>query len=249
MSVFGNYSNYYDLLYKDKDYEGEAKYISKIIKKYNPSTIDILDLGCGTGRHDCIFADIGYKVTGVDLSSSMIDIAKKRGQNNVDFYCKNICDVKLNKTFDAVISLFHVMSYQIDNENLLKVLKNAHEHLNQDGIFIFDCWYGPAVLTDRPEVRIKRLEDKNIKVYRIAEPVMHPNENIVDVNYDVLIENKSTGKIEEIKETHRMRYLFKPEILYLLDKVGFKLIDSFEFMTDKNPGFDTWGVCFVIKKI
>lgn len=116
------------------------------------------------------------------------------------------------------------------------------------GVFIFDCWYGPAVLTDRPVVRIKRLEDDDIEVTRIAEPKIHENKNIVDVNYNIFIKNKATGIAEELKETHRMRYLFKPEIDFLFEQAGFKLVESVEWMTGREPGFDTWGVCFVGKR-
>ena len=52
MSVFGdNYSRYYNLLYSDKDYLGESRYIDGLIQKYSPGAKNVLDLGCGTGRH------------------------------------------------------------------------------------------------------------------------------------------------------------------------------------------------------
>lgn len=104
------------------------------------------------------------------------------------------------------------------------------------------------MLTDRPVVRVKRLEDEAIQVTRIAEPETHANENIVDVNYRVFIRNKATGIVEELKETHRMRYLFKPEIDFLFEQAGFESVDIFEWMTGRTPGFDTWGVCCVGQK-
>ena len=45
------------------------------------------------------------------------------------------------------------------NADLLAAFATAREHLNPGGVFIFDCWYGPAVLAERPSVRIKRMED------------------------------------------------------------------------------------------
>ena len=43
--------DYYNLFYKDKDYELEAKYISNKIQEYRPGSNSILELGCGTGKH------------------------------------------------------------------------------------------------------------------------------------------------------------------------------------------------------
>ena len=127
----------------------------------------------------------------------------------------DVRSVRTGETYDAVISLFHVMSYQTTNADLEAALATAAAHLQPGGLFLFDFWYGPAVLTQQPEVRVKRLEDEEIKVTRIAEPVMRVNENVVEVNYTVFIEVKSTGQMEQVQETHRMRYWFLPELAYL----------------------------------
>jgi SAM-dependent methyltransferase len=155
--------------------------------------------------------------------------------------CCKASEFNFNKKFDIITALFHVMSYQTQTEELEKVFENAARHLAQGGgIFLFDFWYGPAVLSDPPVVRIKRLENEDMKITRIAEPVMHYNENIVDVNYEMIIEDKKTYIADKIKETHRMRYLFLPEIEFFLNKAGLKVIDSSCWMQDKPLSADTW---------
>ena len=89
------------------------------------------------------------------------------------------------------------------------------------------------------------MEDNTTSVVRIAEPVMHPNENLVDVNYQIFIRKKSCSRIEVLQESHRMRYLFRPEIEWFLNNSELKLVDCFEWITGRQPGLDTWGVCFV----
>jgi hypothetical protein len=64
----------------------------------------------------------------------------------------------------------------------------------------------------------------------------------VDVNYQVFIKEKNTGAVEELQETHKMRYLFKPEVNLLFADSQLKLIECREWMTKREPGFDTWGV-------
>lgn len=92
------------------------------------------------------------------------------------------------------------------------------------------------------------MENQNVKVIRIAEPVMRENENIVEVHYDVFVENKADKTIYEIREKHVMRYFFKDEIERFLRDAGFSLLDSFEFMTGNSLSKDTWGSCFVARK-
>ena len=37
MPVFGDYSDYYDLLYNEKDYRGEVEYVESLIEHYHPT--------------------------------------------------------------------------------------------------------------------------------------------------------------------------------------------------------------------
>ena len=253
MSVFGAYSRYYNLLYKDKDYAGEAEYLHNLIGMHEPGTASILNLGCGTGRHDLLLAQMGYEVTGIDQSEGMLAIANSQLSvldsqlPLLSFKQGDIRTIRLNTTFDVVTALFHVMSYQATNDDLRAAFATARAHLKPGGIFIFDCWYGPAVLSDRPVVRVKRLEDETTFITRIAEPVMHPDDNIVDVNYQVLIRDKVSNEVEEVRESHRMRYLFRPEIGQLLGEAGLDIVEASEWLTGRQPGFDTWGVCFVMR--
>jgi len=253
MSVFGAYSRYYNLLYRDKDYAGEARYVGSLIRKHLPDAMSILDLGCGTGRHDLLLAGMGYEVTGVDRSEEMLAIATaQRTSHNghpstLNFVNGDIRTVRLGTSFDVVISLFHVLSYQITNDDLETAFATARAHLKPGGIFIFDCWYGPAVLTDRPVVRVKRLEDETTSVVRIAKPVLYPNENLVDVNYQVFVKDRTTGVVEDLRETHRMRYLFLPELEQFMAMNNLCMVEHAEWMTGKEPGLDTWGVCFVAR--
>jgi len=208
-------------------------------------------MGCGTGKHAELFCDKGYKVHGIDLSVDMLKIAETRRigkEDKLSFSHSNIYELNLDQKFDVVVSLFHVMSYQNSNEELIKAFEVAKNHLNNDGVFIFDFWYGPAVLSDKPVTRIKRLEDERIKVTRLAEPVLHAGKNIVDVNYDVFIEDKVSKEVVEKKELHKMRYFFDTELEMVCEKVGLTSVNKFEWMSNKNPDFNSWNVVWIVKK-
>ena len=256
MSIFGNYAHYYDLLYRDKDYVGESKFIHRLIQRYVNHAQNILELGCGTGNHAALLAKEGYNIHGVDYSQEMLQKAESRLSqlpsnltSRLKFSHGDIRQVKLNQIFDVVLSLFHVISYQNTNEDLLKAFTTVKKHLKPGGIFIFDVWYGPAVLTERPTVRIKRLENEQIIVTRIAEPIIYPNENLVDIQYQVFIKNKSSGNVEELKESHIIRYLFKPELALLLNNVGLNIINYMEWVSCQKLDFSTWNSVFIVNHL
>lgn len=252
MNQFGDlYSKYYDLFYQDKDYQVEVNYVTSLIQKSSFEAQTILDLGCGTGKHAELFCEKGFIVHGIDLSSDMLLIAEKRRvgkESQLSFNHANIQDLKLNKKFDVVTSLFHVMSYQNSNEDLTQAFKIAKKHLVDDGILIFDFWYGSAVLTDLPTTRIKRLENDQIQVTRLAEPVLYVQKNIVDVHYHIFIKNKETRDFVEKRELHSMRYLFDTELELICNKTGFEILNKYEWMSQNTPNLNSWNVVWVVKR-
>ena len=239
-------------MYKDKEYAAEAKHVAEVLQRYLPSAQSVLELGCGTAAHAVHLIKKGYDIHGVDVSEVMLaraEINQKKLNSSLSrhlsFSVGDIRDVRLERTYDAVIALFHVISYLPKNEDIQAVLSTVRSHLKKGGIFFFDCWYGPAVLTGRPEVRVKRFEDNEFRLTRIAEPTMKANDNVVDVKYLLIIENKANKNIDIINETHRMRYLFKPEIEMFFASAGIQLIGIFEWMTDHEPDFTSWNISVV----
>lgn len=242
---FNLYGKYYDLLYGSKDYNSEANYISDCIKNYSPDANTILEFGSGTGGHGLIFQKMGYDIYGLERSKQMVEKAMLHG-----FPCEqaDITNFEIDRKFDAVISLFHVISYIIDNMSLEKVFRNASKHLYSGGLFIFDIWYSPAVFHLKPETRIKKVENREISVIRVAEPEIHINENVVDVNYSILVKDKNTDKWIEFQEKHPMRHFSIPEISLLATFTGFEILKVEEFLTGNPPSENTWGVNFILKE-
>ncbi|MDR2406663.1 MAG: class I SAM-dependent methyltransferase [Bacteroidales bacterium] len=250
MSTFTSlYSEYYNLLYKDKDYGEEFQYVLNAINNHSVDHVtSILDIGCGTGKHLSFFKKNGFTVSGIDLSENMLKEAKRHLCQDEDLLCFKASEFKFNKKFDIIISLFHVMSYQTQNDELEKVFMNISNNLVYGGLFLFDFWYGPAVLSDPPVVRIKRLEDKELKIARIAEPVMHYNENTVDVCYQLFIEQSESNHFEKLTERHKMRYLFLPEIEYFSKKAGLSLISSYKWMSKEPLSNTSWYGFIILEK-
>jgi SAM-dependent methyltransferase len=179
----------------------------------------------------------------------MLSEARKWLGQDVNLIHAKASDFNANKKFDVITALFHVMSYQTSNNDMEKVFWNAAKHLTAQGLFIFDFWYGPAVLTDPPVIKIKRLENEEIWITRLAEPVIHYNEDIVDVNFEILVEHKKTHILEKLYELHRMRYFFLPEILFYAEKAGFVLINVYKWMTKEILSGNSWYGLIILRKL
>jgi SAM-dependent methyltransferase len=245
MDNFSLYTKYYDLLYADKNYHAESDYIDSLLQNYSEKPKSILEFGSGTGSHGLLFMKKGYELYGIENSPTMVEIAKKNG-----YQCEvnDIEKFSLNREFDSIIALFHVVSYLTTNEKLINTFNNAFTHLKKGGLFIFDVWYTPAVYNLQPRSRIKKISNKNLDVIRIANPELIDNKSIVNVDYDIIVKDKISNNFEMFVEKHPMRHFGIQEIKLLAKLTGFEFVKSEEFLSGNTTSDKTWGVCFILKK-
>lgn len=245
------YATYYNLLYRDKDYAAEAASIRGCLNQHGIEGGVVLDLGCGTGNHARELALLGYNVLGIEKSERMLGQANssqpKDGKGKAKFEIGDVRSYRNPGRFDAVVSLFHVINYQTSNDDLIATFDTAAYHLRCGGLFIFDSWYGPAVLGELPSTRIKRVTHEEITILRLAEPSLDVRKNLVEVRYTIFVQ-QSGRELQEWQEIHRIRYLFEPELNDLLQRAGFELCDCHETGTGRALGANTWSATFVAKR-
>jgi SAM-dependent methyltransferase len=248
MEIFKKYATFYDAIYEGKNYRAECDFIESIWnKKSDRSVKSVLDIGCGTGSHAITLAERGYQVSAIDQSEEMIAVAKEKAQQKRCEFAleqKDIRNFDLGRQFDCVISLFAVMSYMISNKDVIDAMLCVRKHLKPGGIFIFDVWYGPAVLHLLPSDRVKEFKRNDEIIYRIAQSDLdHLKQNII-VNYTLI--NSHTSEV--IKESHKLRFFFLQELKLLAGIVEMEFIDCFPFLSiDKKPSFDSWNVTCIFR--
>ncbi len=252
MSVFDEYAKHYDLFYRDKDYRAEAEYVSRIIRRNSPAGRRMLELGCGTGKYVQAFVEQGYAVAGVDRSPAMISEAEKRFDalkvpaEIARFSVGDIRDYRDGMRYDAVVSLFHVMSYQTTTEDLMATFRTARAHLDAGGLFLFDCWYGPGVLGDPPKNPVRTAESGTLVATRRTTSTLLPDRNLVNVHFDIELRDKGTGALATLTEDHGMRYLFAPEIEEMAGSSGMRVISAYRWLSEEPPVADSWYAFFVL---
>jgi SAM-dependent methyltransferase len=249
MSVFGGqYASNYDSFYAHKDYSAEAAFVRDVLHRHNPHANSMLEFGCGSARHAVEFVQAGFNVTGIDRSTEMIALGEERRKSlppqlreRLNLMQGDAVRFRSTANVDVVVSLFHVVSYQTTNEALLGTFGSARKSLIPGGLFVFDFWYGPAVLTERPQVRVKRITTSSHNLTRIAEPKHQVDRNVVDVRYTLISVDRETGLAEQHVETHSVRYLFLPEIELLAAYSGFEIVEAGEWLTGKNLHERCWS--------
>ena len=255
-TVFGStYAGAYDALYADKDYAAECALIRRLIGDYGPSQAkSILDMGSGTGQHSIPLSKLGYEVVGVDLSPDMAAFAKGKAEQlpqaqRPRFVIGDVRTVDLGRKFDVALMMFAVLGYQTGNDDVLSALKTVRRHLPEGGLFLFDVWYGPAVLHEGPSERIKETRTTNGKILRAVHSELFTNDHLCAVNYR-LWHWEADRLISETTESHKMRYFFPLELDLFCAQANLRMVKLGAFPDfDREPDQTTWNVMGVARAV
>jgi len=132
----------YEKLYAYRN-EEEAELLAGLIEKEIPLNKypEILDLGCGRGRHSITLAQRGYHVTGIDLSEQAIrkarQIAENRNLDHVNFIKRDMRE-PLSQKFDSVLNLFTSFGYFSEDAENASVFDAVEKMLRKNGLFFVD---------------------------------------------------------------------------------------------------------------
>jgi SAM-dependent methyltransferase len=161
----------------------------------------------------------------------------------------DLTTLELGERFDAALLMFAVLGYQLSNLDVRAALESARRHVRPHGLLFADVWYGPAVLAQRPSERVKVIESGGAQVIRVANGELDARADLCSVSYRVW--RIQDGRVQaEVREEHRMRYFFGPELELFLSSTGFELLRLGAFPNlDDEPSESTWNVAFVARAV
>jgi SAM-dependent methyltransferase len=254
INPFREYAQYYDLLYRDKDYARETQFVVRLFDQWisKPADqIEVLDLACGTGRHAQQLARLGYRVEGSDISADMIFVAKEQANHlnlNIRYYNESFQTAdRIARKYDAVIIMFSAINYLTDYNEFSKTLANIKSLLRDGGVLIFDFWNGNAVLNDFSPIRVKRVEGEGRSIMRISSTSLDKLSQIATVKFDFML-MQSGNVVREFSEVHSIRYFFPQEMVDLLKANGLEVIYRCPFL-EQNALIEpnVWNLTYVVR--
>jgi SAM-dependent methyltransferase len=208
-------SSYYHLLYNNRD-ENEAADFLALLTKHLALPLDkhVLDLACGAGRHSRVLAQLGYTVSGCDLSKNSIAQATKLAQTGGDFFVHDMRD-PLPEKYHAIFNLFTSFGYFDHLSDNLKVLNSVFNALEDDGVLVLDFMNATKVIAQlNPAETIQRGEIE----FNITRKVS--NQRIVK-SIDFEADNRTFHFEEKVQALHLTDF----ETLF--SQAGLQLISTF----------------------
>jgi len=210
---------------------------------------DLLDIACGEGTFAVMMAQRGYRMTGVDQSGRMIDLAKARAKDvgvNVKFLVEDMRSLPFKEQFDIATCFFDSLNYLLSIKDLQITFQNAYRALKPGGYFIFDMntVYGLAVDWMRARDYIHNETEDFIEIHHQD----FDYENLI-ASMTITVFEKHGRLWERFDEVHQERGYPIADIEFLLNQVGFETLAIYGNLSKRSEVQNTSSrVWFIIRK-
>ena len=207
--------------------ETTNRVIEKLLSQHDVKTV--LDFSCGTGSQVFFLNKFGYKITGVDFSPSLLEIARKKALRenlSINFLDGDMRKLEVGK-FDAVITIFNAIGHLTKND-FNKTIKNIYKNLNDDGLYLFDI-FNLEAMTDTAVNNLAMDYKKIVKdktVHHIQHSTINRDKGQI-TSYDNYIIDKVGGGVKKINNKFTLQIYKAKELQLMLAENGFKTLKQY----------------------
>lgn len=210
--------------------------ILKFLKKEKITIKNHLDLACGVGELCHLFSLNNIKTKGVDLSNSMLEIAKKK-YPHLDFEKENIITYKPKKTYNLITCTCDAVNHIIEDKELKQLFENVYNSLEEEGYFIFDIINDKKIILNKI-FRSERRENVYVDYY-----LTKTEDNRVNNNIKIYKDNIKIKEENIVEKIYPCTFIEE-----LANKIGFKIIQSENQIADETYRSDN-KIFFILKKL
>lgn len=143
---YENSAHLYDLMYVRRHYTTTAEEIHRIIDAELPEARDLLDVGCGTGRHLELLHD-SYRGEGLDINPMMLEQTHARCPE-IPLHEADMRTFDVDRSYDVIICLFSAIGYVETAEEMRRSIERMDAHLRSPGLLIVEPWFTPESFWD-----------------------------------------------------------------------------------------------------
>lgn len=257
MNAYGKFAYVYDELMEDMPYESWISFAKgSWARTKEPRTV--VDLGCGTGSITIPLAEMGYHMTGIDLSEDMLAVANDKldnlGKNSlllrqakVRLVQQDMTQWEMPEPVDAVISFCDCINYLLTEQDVQATFQATYKSLVPDGSFIFDVHH-PNTFRKYDLEQPFVYDDLAISYIWTCE--YEEKRNQIEHNLSIFVQEgeEESSRYTRFEERHVQR-AYSPEwIKQSLMDCGFRQVECYADFTWEQPTAETSRLFFVAKK-
>ncbi len=243
---YDNFSDFYDLLTDNVEYEKRADYFCRLLSMCGIKSGILLDLGCGTGSMSVKMAERGFDVIGVDSSVGMLNAARQKAYENgaeILLLNQNMQEIDLYGTVDCAICVLDGINHLEGEADVKRTFEKVSLFMNKGGAFAFDV---------NTIHKHKNILADNVFVYEpddlfcVWQNDYNPDDNSVDISLDFFEED---GGVYYRSCESFTEQAYELDIIKLwLEKEGFEVVGIFDDLTTDPVNPETERAVFLAKK-
>lgn len=234
MPAYQAFAGLYDALMDDVDYDAWAGYYLALIGRMGVTPRTLCDCACGTGAMSVRFARQGIRVTGVDLSVDMLELARQKAlQYGVQamFVCQDMCALALPRPVDALVCACDGVNYLLDDSRVAAFFERAHAAIKPGGALAFDISSPYKIESVLGNSFFGEERDEIAYLWSNAYDAAS---RIVTMDLTFFV-REDDGRYRRFTEVHRQRAHDPERLAALLCEAGFGAIQIFGDRTFEPP--------------
>lgn len=225
------YAPVYDVFTAHYDYDGWLADLILLLERYGLHGRHLLDVGCGTGKSFLSLLPCGWQVTGCDISSSMLELAREKAGEAVKLSRADMRALPAFGEFDLVWALDDAVNYLLGVEELTSALAGMRDNLAPTGLLLFDVNTLHAYRTFFAETETVEREGHRLVWRGLAEPDAEPG-SICESRLEIDPDKPQSDGTECI---HRQRHFTEAEVRAALERAGLQCLDVYGQGLDGIP--------------
>ncbi len=252
VKVYDDESKSYDFQYSDL--KADIEMYTSLAKEYGEP---ILELCCGTGRILIPLAREGFKITGLDITRSMLDIARRKvcvekhpAQGRIELIEGDMRDFTINKKYQMAIIPINSFLHLLSTKDQVAALASVGKHLKPGGILVVDIFKPdlsrPQGVMSHVFTRVNPISGKVAS--KFVTQTFDFSKQTIQV-HSFLDEIGDAGVIKRHVSAFELRYLFRYEMELLLEKTGYKTKQIFGDYDRSAFVSDSKRMIFVAEKL
>lgn len=247
LEPYAAFAEIYDDIMGGVDYEAWADYVELLLQRFAKKPRTLVDLACGTGSSALPFAERGYRVYGVDISTAMLGKARQKAEEkglNIAFYRGDLRKLQFSEKFELALLFQDGLNYLLSEDDLTQAFKEIRRIIKPGSLFIFDL--------TRPKLRWKHeqssvqfadLEDYTL----IWESSYCEQESIWSIRL-IGFHRSDRELFRKFEETHKEKDYSPARVTALLEKCGFTLLGLYPSFNLEAPQGNESKLTFVAEK-
>lgn len=245
MSGYGVFSQFYDGLTFNVDYQKRADYFEEICARFSHPAGIVLDLACGTGSLTLELKKRGYDIYGIDGSEDMLSKAMEKAYSeelSVLFLRQDMRSLDLYGTINTCVCTLDSINHLTEKEDVQKAFDSVSFFMEKDGLFIFDV---NTVYKHRQILANNTFVYDTDEVFCVWQNSIKEN-NVVNIELNLF---ESVGDVyyrttEEFSE----RAYSTEELTEMLEKAGFSVVEIYEDLSFDSLKENSDRAIFIARK-